>query len=110
MVRRKSIGKDTGRGLGEIRPADFLVRGTAISVSTCWYGRLHFVFLWRFDTEQMLNKIIPTTPDHIRFVPETVSAVWQHDEVEILVGLNQFIDDEEGIVRRHIGVQGTVGK
>ena len=34
--------------------------------------------------------------------------VWQHEQVEILVRLDQCIDDERGVVRRHVVVERAV--
>ena len=58
----------------------------------------------------MRDKVIPPATHHVGLVSETVSPVRQQDQVEIFVGLDQRVYDEQGAVVRDVVVEGTVGE
>jgi len=58
----------------------------------------------------MLDKIVPPASHHVRLIPETVAPVREEDKIKVLVGCDQFVYYKEGVVQRHIGVQGAVGQ
>src|SRR5207244_11896201 len=49
-------------------------------------------------------EIIPAAAHHVRFVAEAVVAIGEHDQIEVLVGLDQFVHNERGVIRRDIGI------
>ena len=70
------------------------VRGAARSV--------HLVLARRFGAQQVSHEIIPPPPHHIPFVAETMAAIRQHQQIEVLVRLDERVDDEQRVVRRDV--------
>src|SRR5690606_13413622 len=62
------------------------------------------VFGGRRCAEQVLDEVVPATSHHIGFVAEAMPTVGEDDQVEILVGLDQRVDDEERVVRGDVAV------
>jgi len=67
-----------------------------------------FVTARRFGAQQIPNEIVPAPADHIGLVAKSVAAIGEHDQVEVFVGLDQFVDYEKSVVRRDIIVHGAV--
>ena len=50
------------------------------------------VFLGWLCANQVFDKIIPTLPHPVTTLSEAVSAVWKHQQIEVLIGIHQLGD------------------
>ena len=58
----------------------------------------------------MAHEVVPPSPHHVGFASEAVTAVREHDEIEVLIGLDQRIHNEERVVWRDVAVHGAMGE
>jgi hypothetical protein len=66
------------------------------------------VFPRRFGANKIADKVVPAAADHVGFVAKTVGAIRKQEKIEILVGFDELVHDEKGVVRRDVGVCSAV--
>ena len=71
-------------------------------------GRLQLVPRGRLRPQQVAHEIIPAPPDHVRLVAEAVIAIRQQEQIEILIGFDQFVHYQQRVIRRHVVIQRAV--
>src|SRR5262245_56426132 len=99
-----------GRVMPQMGRASHETAGASGLWRRCRRGRrrVHLILVRRLGPEQVANEVIPAASDHVRFVAESVAAIGQHDQIEVLVSLDQFIDHEQRAVRGHVAVHRSV--
>src|ERR1039458_7306315 len=66
-------------------------RGASASGACRWF---EFVSGGRFGAQQIAHEIVPAAAHHVSLIAETVIAVGQQQQIEILVRLDQLVDHQ----------------
>src|SRR6266508_1275319 len=67
------------------------------------------IFLRRLGTEEVPDEVVPAAPHHVIAVRlKPVTLIWEHQEVEVLVRLDQRIGQEHRVRWRHMVVHATM--
>ena len=83
----------------------FYFQGTGIRACR----RMHLIIQRRLSTQQITDKVVPAAARHIvagRAV--SMPLIGKHQQIEILVRLDQRVDDQQRVVRRHVVVHRAV--
>src|SRR5437870_6374778 len=68
--------------------------------------RMQLVTLRRLGAEKIADEIIPPPARHV-IARSTIPMplVWQHEQIKVLVCLDERVHDQQRVIRRHVIVQ-----
>ena len=72
---------------------------------------MHSVLVRRFGVQQITHEVVPTPTRHVvTGISVSVTLVGEQQQIEVFVGLDEFIDHEQRIVGRNVVVHRAVGE
>src|ERR1700683_581872 len=64
-----------------------------------------------FGAEKIAHEVVPAAAGHVEaFCAVAVMLVGEEEEIEILVGFDECVDDQESVVGRDVVIHGAVGE
>ena len=72
------------------------------------WRRMELKLPGRFRTHQISHEVVPPAAHHVGFIAEAVAAIGKHDEIEVFIGFDELVHDQQGVVGRHVVIHRSV--